>query len=132
IRQEKLNKPGKLSPEEVAMFQTHPAKGKRILEPIPFMADLIPGAFCHHESWDGNGYPQSLMGENIPLIGRIVAIADSYDAMTSDRAYRKAMPHETAISEIERCSGVQFDQRLVDVFLGAIDEFRESGQHLGH
>ncbi len=131
IRQEKLNKPGKLSPEEVAMFQTHPAKGKRILEPIPFMADLVPGAFCHHESWDGNGYPQALMGENIPLIGRIVAIADSYDAMTSDRAYRKAMPHDTAISEIERCSGVQFDHRLVDVFLVAIDEFRASGQHLG-
>jgi HD-GYP domain-containing protein (c-di-GMP phosphodiesterase class II) len=131
IRQEKLNKPGKLSPEEVAMFQTHPAKGKRILEPIPFMVDLVPGAFCHHESWDGNGYPQALMGENIPLIGRIVAIADSYDAMTSDRAYRKAMPHETAISEIERCSGVQFDHRLVDVFLVAIEEFRASGQHLG-
>ena len=83
IRYEKLNKPGKLTPEEVAMFRTHPAKGKRILEPIPSMAELIPGAWCHHENWDGSGYPRGLMGDNIPLIGRIVAIADTYDAMTS-------------------------------------------------
>ena len=64
------------------MFQTHPAKGKRILEPIPFMADLVPGAFCHHESWDGNGYPQALMGESIPLIGRIVATRNIATTMT--------------------------------------------------
>ena len=83
IRYEKLNKPGKLTPEEVAMFRTHPAKGKRILEPIPSMAELIPGAWCHHENWDGCGYPRGLIGDNIPLLGRIVAIADTYDAMTS-------------------------------------------------
>ncbi|MCU1279781.1 MAG: response regulator receiver modulated metal dependent phosphohydrolase, partial [bacterium] len=65
IRYEKLNKPGKLTPEEVAMFRTHPAKGKRILEPIPSMAELIPGAWCHHENWDGSGYPRGLIGENI-------------------------------------------------------------------
>ena len=124
IRNEKLNKPGKLTPEELAMFRTHPAKGKRILEPIPFMADLIPGALCHHEAWDGNGYPGALMGENIPLIGRIVAIADSYDAMTSDRSYRKAMPHDIAMSEIDRCSGSQYDERLVEVFQAAIEEHR--------
>src|SRR5258708_39204181 len=92
IRYEKLNKPGKLTPEEMAMFRTHPAKGKRILEPIPFMRDIIPGCWCHHESFDGGGYPQGLMGEHIPLLGRIVAVADTYDAMTSDRSYRTALP----------------------------------------
>jgi putative nucleotidyltransferase with HDIG domain len=131
IRSEKLNKPGKLTPEEVAMFRTHPAKGKRILEPIPFMEDLIPGAFCHHEAWDGCGYPQGLMGENIPLIGRIVAIADTYDAMTSDRSYRKAMPHDIAMGEIERCSGSQFDDRLVEVFVVAVEENRKVDRSAG-
>src|SRR6185436_6816765 len=109
VRNDKLNKPGKLTPEELAMFRTHPAKGKRILEPMPFMCELIPGAFCHHEHFDGGGYPQGLGGEEIPLVGRIVAIADTYDAMTSDRAYRKALTHEATMAEIERCSGSQFD-----------------------
>jgi response regulator RpfG family c-di-GMP phosphodiesterase len=125
IRYEKLNKPGKLTPEEVTMFRTHPAKGKRILEPIPFMRDLIPGCWCHHESFDGGGYPQGLMGEHIPLLGRIVAVADTYDAMTSDRSYRKALPHDIAVAELERCSGVQFDPAIVDVFLHRIEEYRK-------
>jgi len=125
IRYEKLNKPGKLTPEEVSMFRTHPAKGKRILEPIPFMRDIIPGCWCHHESFDGGGYPQGLMGENIPLLGRIVAVADTYDAMTSDRAYRKALPHDVAVAELERCSGAQFDPRVVKVFLHEIEQYRK-------
>jgi putative nucleotidyltransferase with HDIG domain len=125
IRYEKLNKPGKLTPEEVTMFRTHPAKGKRILEPIPFMQNLIPGCWCHHESYDGGGYPQGLMGENIPLIGRVVAVADAYDAMTSDRSYRKALPHDVAINELDRCSNVQFDPNIVDVFLRVITKFRK-------
>jgi HD-GYP domain-containing protein (c-di-GMP phosphodiesterase class II) len=125
IRYEKLNKPGKLTPEEVAMFRTHPAKGKRILEPIPFMRDIIPGCWCHHESFDGSGYPQALAGENIPLFGRIVAVADTYDAMTSDRAYRKALPHDVAIAELERCSGSQLDPRVVEVFLHEIEQYRK-------
>jgi HD-GYP domain-containing protein (c-di-GMP phosphodiesterase class II) len=120
IRYEKLNKPGKLTPEEVSMFRTHPAKGKRILEPIPFMRDIIPGCWCHHESFDGGGYPQGLMGENIPLLGRIVAVADTYDAMTSDRAYRKALPHEVAVAELERCAGAQFDPIVVGAFRAAM------------
>jgi HD-GYP domain-containing protein (c-di-GMP phosphodiesterase class II) len=125
IRYEKLNKPGKLTPEEVTMFRTHPAKGKRILEPIPFMRDLIPGCWCHHESFDGSGYPQGLAGENIPIFGRIVAVADTYDAMTSDRAYRKALPHDVAIAELERCSGSQLDPRVVTIFLHEIEQFRK-------
>jgi response regulator RpfG family c-di-GMP phosphodiesterase len=126
IRNDKLNKPGKLTPEELAMFRSHPAKGKRILEPIPFMRDIVPGCYCHHEAWDGSGYPQGLMSDNIPLIGRIVAIADAYDAMTSDRAYRKALPHEVACGELERCSAVQFDPEIVPVFLAQIEEYRKA------
>ena len=124
VRNDKLNKPGKLTPEELAMFRSHPAKGKRILEPIPFMRDIVPGCYCHHEAWDGSGYPQGLMGDHIPLIGRIVAVADAYDAMTSDRAYRKALPHEIACGELERCTGVQFDPEIVPLFLAQVEEFR--------
>jgi response regulator RpfG family c-di-GMP phosphodiesterase len=125
IRNDRLNKPGKLTPEELAMFRSHPAKGKRIIEPIPFMRDIVPGCYCHHEAWDGSGYPQGLMGGNIPLIGRIVAIADAYDAMTSDRAYRKALPHDIACGELERCSGTQFDPEIVEIFLAHIEEYRK-------
>jgi response regulator RpfG family c-di-GMP phosphodiesterase len=126
IRYEKLNKPGKLTPEEVAMFRTHPAKGKRILEPIPSMAELIPGAWCHHENWDGSGYPRGLLGDNIPLLGRIVAIADTYDAMTSDRSYRKALPHDVAVAELERCAGAQFDPDLVPQFIRMVEDHRKT------
>lgn len=131
IRSDKLNKPGKLTPEEVAMFRTHPAKGKRILEPIPTMIELIPGAWCHHENWDGSGYPRGLLNDNIPLLGRIVAIADTYDAMTSDRAYRKALPHEVAVAELERCAGAQFDGELTEVFLRKIEEHRNEQKKAG-
>jgi response regulator RpfG family c-di-GMP phosphodiesterase len=131
IRYEKLNKPGKLTPEEVAMFRTHPAKGKRILEPIPAMQGLIPGAWCHHENWDGSGYPRGLVGDNIPLLGRIVAIADTYDAMTSDRSYRKALPHEIAVAELERCAGAQFDPELVPIFIHELEEYRQEQRDLG-
>jgi len=115
----------------VTMFRTHPAKGKRILEPIPFMQNLIPGCWCHHESYDGGGYPQGLMGENIPLIGRVVAVADAYDAMTSDRSYRKALPHDVAINELDRCSNVQFDPNIVDVFLRVIAKYRKEAVTAG-
>ena len=124
IRSEKLNKPGKLTPEEMSMFRTHPAKGKRILEPIPSMVELIPGAWCHHENWDGSGYPRGLIGGNIPLLGRVVAIADCYDAMTSDRSYRKALPHDVAVAELERCAGAQFDPELVPMFTRVLEEHR--------
>jgi response regulator RpfG family c-di-GMP phosphodiesterase len=124
VRNDRLNKPGKLTPEELAMFRSHPAKGRRILEPIPFMRNIIPGCYCHHEAWDGSGYPQGLLGQNIPLVGRIVAVADAYDAMTSDRAYRKALPHEVACGELERCVGTQFDPEVAKVFLHQIEDYR--------
>jgi HD-GYP domain-containing protein (c-di-GMP phosphodiesterase class II) len=132
IRNDRLNKPGKLTPEELAMFRSHPAKGKRILEPIPFMRDLVPGCYCHHEAWDGSGYPQGLSSEKIPVIGRIVAVADAYDAMTTDRAYRKALPHVIACGEMERCSGTQFDPEIVRVFLSHIEEYRKAEALAGH
>ena len=131
IRYDKLNKAGKLTPEEMAMFRTHPAKGKRILEPIPFMTDLIDGAWCHHEAWDGSGYPRGLMHDGIPLLGRVVAIADAYDAMTSDRAYRKALPHEVALRELRRCAGSQFEPGIVDVFFRRIEEHRALSRTAG-
>ena len=132
VRYDMLNKPGKLTPEEVAVFRHHPEKGKRILEPVPCLHGLIDGCWCHHEWFDGGGYPRGLRGQNIPLVGRIVAIADAYDAMTSDRAYRRALSHEVAVGEIERCSGTQFDPELGDAFVKLVDawrlQMRERGQ----
>ena len=91
IRYEMLNKPGKLTPDEVKLFREHPEKGRRILAPIPCMQNVIDGCWCHHERFDGHGYPRGLCSHDIPIMGRIVAIADAYDAMTSDRAYRRAL-----------------------------------------
>jgi HD-GYP domain-containing protein (c-di-GMP phosphodiesterase class II) len=107
------------------MFKKHPTFGRDILEPIKFLQPLIPGVHLHHERWDSKGYPLGLGGNDIPLIARIVAVADTYDAMTSDRAYRRALPHEVAVAEIQRCSGTQFDLNVAYAFLEAIEEFRE-------
>ncbi len=131
VRYDMLNKPGKLTPEEVAVFRQHPEKGKRILEPVPCLHGLIDGCWCHHEWFDGGGYPPGLKGQNIPLVGRIVAIADAYDAMTSDRAYRRALSHEVAVSEIERCSGSQFDPELGDAFVKLIEAWRREMRERG-
>lgn len=126
-----INKPGKLTPEEIRKFREHPDKGKRILEPVPCMHGLINGCWCHHEWYDGGGYPRGLSGQNIPLDGRIVAIADAYDAMTSDRAYRRALPHAVAVAEIERCAGTQFDPELAEVFLRVIEQYRTDARERG-
>jgi response regulator RpfG family c-di-GMP phosphodiesterase len=131
VRYDMLNKPGKLTPEEVAVFRQHPEKGKRILEPVPCLHGLIDGCWCHHEWFDGGGYPRGLSGQNIPLVGRVVAIADAYDAMTSDRAYRRALPHEVAISEIERCAGTQFDPELADAFVKLLEAWRQGMRERG-
>lgn len=125
VRYDMLNKPGKLTTEEIAVFRQHPEKGKRILEPVPCLHGLIDGCWCHHEWWDGGGYPRGLSGHNIPLVGRIVAVADAYDAMTSDRAYRRALRHEVAMSEIERCAGTQFDPEIAGAFAKLITTWRK-------
>lgn len=120
-----LNKPGKLSQEEYEVFKKHPGYGKDILEPITFLHPLIPGVHLHHERWDGRGYPLGLKGRDIPLLARIIAVADTYDAMTSDRAYRKALPHEVAVAEILRCASSQFDPDCANEFAEAIETMRE-------
>jgi HD-GYP domain-containing protein (c-di-GMP phosphodiesterase class II) len=119
-----LNKPGKLTLEDYEAFKRHPPSGRDILEQIKFLQPLIPGVHLHHELWDVKGYPLGLGGNDIPLIARIVAVADTYDAMTSDRAYRRALPHEVTVAEIERCMGTQFDRNVAYPFLEAIEEFR--------
>jgi len=98
IRYEELNKPDKLTDEEYEMFKMHPVLGKRILEPISFLHDAIPIIVHHHEQWDGSGYPEGLRGENIPLGARVLAVADTFDAMTSDRPYRHAMTKQIAVT----------------------------------
>ncbi len=125
-----LNKPGKLTQDEYEIFKQHPDHGRDILQPIEFLHPLIPGVHLHHERWDGLGYPLGLQGNDVPLIARIIAVADTYDAMTSDRAYRKALAHDIAISEIDRCGGSQFDPDLAHGFLESIDVFREEGRSL--
>ena len=131
VRYDMLNKPGKLTAEEVRVFRQHPEKGKRILEPVPCLHGLIDGCWCHHEWWDGAGYPRGLAGQQIPLVGRVIAIADAYDAMTSDRAYRRALPHEVAVGEIDRCAGSQFDPELAALFVARLEEEREAAASRG-
>jgi response regulator RpfG family c-di-GMP phosphodiesterase len=126
-----LNKPGKLSSQEYEIFKKHPVYGRDILEPIKFLNPLIPGVHLHHERWDGRGYPLGLKGDDAPLMARIIAVADTYDAMTSDRAYRRALPHEIALAEIERCKGSQFDPALASAFMDGIDEFRDQRRRRG-
>ena len=117
VREAVLNKPGKLTDEEFADIVRHPETAVRILEPIPFFRPLLPAILHHHERFDGKGYPSRLVGKNIPLASRIMTIADTFDAMTSTRAYRKALPVADAIAEIRRCSGTQFDPDIVPAFL---------------
>ena len=126
-----LNKPGKLTTDEYEVFKKHPVYGRDILEPIKFLHPLIPGVHLHHERWDGRGYPLKLKGNTIPLIARIISVADTYDAMTSDRSYRRALPHEVAIAEIERCSASQFDPDIAATFTGTLEEYRDEQRDSG-
>jgi HD-GYP domain-containing protein (c-di-GMP phosphodiesterase class II) len=112
-----LCKPGKLTPQEYDLIKQHPEIGARILEDIRQMADLIPGVLYHHERWDGNGYPHRLAGEEIPMFGRLICLADSFDAMSSNRTYRGAMPLDRVIREVRDHAGAQFDPRLAQLFL---------------
>lgn len=114
-----LRKQGKLTEEEREHIRRHPSIGASILETIKQMRDIIPGILCHHERIDGKGYPQGLTGEHIPLAGKIVGLADSFDGMTSKRVYRDAMTIEEALGEIERGLGTQFDEKIGRVFLNS-------------
>lgn len=114
-----LTKPGRLTREEFDLLKKHPEIGQRILSRVRQIQDLVPGVLYHHERIDGRGYPHGVAGKAIPLFGRIICIADSFDAMTSNRTYRAALPIPMAISEIRRCSGSQFDPYLAERFLAA-------------
>ncbi len=114
VSEEILDKPMKLSPEEVAVMRSHPVKSDQILRPIRQLKDVLPAIRHHHEHYDGAGYPDGLSGEEIPYMARILAVADTVDAMASDRPYRAGMPMDVIISELRRCSVSQFDADVVD------------------
>ena len=116
-----LLKPGPLTKEEWKIMRTHPEIGKRLIENIPFLKGAVPIVYCHHERWDGNGYPSGLRAEEIPLGARIFAVVDAFDAMTFDRPYSKAVSFEAAKAEIVRCAGTHFDPPVVASFLKVPD-----------
>jgi len=115
-----LNKNSKLNDEEFAQIKKHPMIGVEIVLPYPALHGALPGIRHHHEKWDGNGYPDRISGLNIPLQARIIAICDTFDAMTEDRPYRKALTADMAVKELIRCSGTQFDPTLVPAFIYAL------------
>jgi diguanylate cyclase (GGDEF)-like protein/PAS domain S-box-containing protein len=115
-----LNKPGKLTENEWEEIKRHPEIGYRILNTVNDMSDMAKCILYHHERWDGKGYPKGLNGDEIPFFARIISIADAYDAMTSERSYRSALPEEVAIAELQKNAGIQFDTELVSVFIGKV------------
>ncbi len=140
VPREILVKPARLTEEEMAEMRRHPLYGLRFLgahpnETVPGLPQqLLPLIYdavgYHHEWWDGSGYPFGLRGEAAPLIARVTAICDAYDAITGTRAYRTGQPHEVACAELKRCSGTQFDPRLVDMFLAHEAEFTGLGRRV--
>lgn len=116
-----LLKDSKLTDDEYSEIKNHPSIGAHILCNATIFQDIIPIVKHHHERFDGRGYPSQLKGEDIPYMARIAAVADTFDAMTSKRTYRDAMPLETVRAEIERCSGTQFDPEIAKVFLDILD-----------
>ncbi|MCR5520322.1 MAG: response regulator [Lachnospiraceae bacterium] len=117
-----INKPAKLNDEEFELIKTHPVLGAKILGAIKEMPSLANGARWHHERYGGGGYPDNLKGEDIPIEARIIAVADSYDAMTSHRSYRAPLPQDIVRQEIEKGKGTQFDPRFADIMIHMIDE----------
>ena len=112
-----LRKPGRLTDEEFSVMRQHPSLGALIVGAMPGLEHLTDGVRYHHERWDGGGYPDGLTGEAIPLVGRLMAVADAFSAMTTSRPYRTAMTHEQALAEVERCLGTQFDPELGALFI---------------
>jgi ribonuclease P protein subunit RPR2 len=122
IPEDILRKNGSLSDPEWSVMREHPVIGAQIVAPIQFLGDAVDVIRHHHERFDGGGYPSGMKGEEIPLPARIFSVADSYDAMTSDRPYRTAMPVDRALEELRGGSGTQFDPDVVDAFLNLVDE----------
>ncbi|HET6349035.1 MAG TPA: HD domain-containing phosphohydrolase [Candidatus Krumholzibacteria bacterium] len=125
LRDDIINKPGPLTADEWVQMKAHPVVGAQIVEKMEFLSGAIHIVRHHHESYDGKGYPDGLAGENIPLIARIVTVADSFDAMTTDRPYRKALTIAEAMRRIEKSAGTQFDPHLAKVF---IEYMKEKGR----
>lgn len=121
-----LCKNGKLTDEEFLVMKSHPVRGEKIVINIKKLSIISEWVKSHHEKWDGTGYPDGLKGEDIPLAGRIIALADTYDAMTSTRPYRTALAHDVAINEIKRCLGTQFDPVLGEKFISLSDKIDEA------
>ena len=130
VREAILNKPGGLTSEEFREVEKHPEVATRILSPIPHFRNILPAILHHHERFDGKGYPGRIAGNTIPLDSRIMAIADTYDAMTSTRAYRPALTDKEATAEIRSCAGTQFDPELVAVFLSVKNNLKGNGDLL--
>lgn len=129
VPNEIINKPGKLTDEEFAIIKTHPGQGNDILAHIKSRPDLAIVAHWHHERIDGRGYPDKINGDEIPFLARIIAVADSYDAMTSNRSYRKYLPQEVVREEIVKNIGIKFDERAAKCMLEIMDEDAEYKLH---
>ena len=123
IPEEVLCKAVKLTPEEWRVMREHPDKGARMIEPLSFLSKERVLIRHHHERWDGKGYPDRLAGEEIPLLSRILCVADAFDAMTSTRSYRRRMTLETAVEQLKKSRGTQFDPKIVDLFLDCLDKY---------
>lgn len=117
VPEQVLCKRGKLTDEEFEQIKLHPVIGYNILKDIALLSDVLPGVRYHHERWAGGGYPEGLRGEEIPFVARLLAVADSFDAMSSDRSYRAAMPLPKVLEEIQRCAGTQFEPTLAERFV---------------
>ena len=122
IKEEILLKPGKLTDGEMGQMRHHPLIGANILKPVGFPWPITPIVRHHHERWDGDGYPAGLKGEEIPMLARILTVADAYEAMVADRPYRKGRTREEGIEELRSCSGSQFDPGLVEAFVAALED----------
>jgi putative nucleotidyltransferase with HDIG domain len=117
-----LRKPGPLTDEEWSVMRKHPEIGESMLKDIAFLSPVLPAVRHHHERWDGGGYPDGLTREDIPVTARVITVCDSFDAMTSDRPYRRAMRFQDAVAELKKNSGTQFDPDCVELFLRIVDE----------
>jgi len=131
IEEHILHKPGTLSNQERDIIKQHPQIGNRILSPVPFLSNVAAMILYHHEWYNGQGYLEGLSGEEIPIGARIIALIDSYDAMTSDRPYRKALDKKFAIEEIRRGAGVQFDPNVVEAFIRVLER-EDNGNGINH
>jgi HD-GYP domain-containing protein (c-di-GMP phosphodiesterase class II) len=120
-----LNKPGPLDPDEWEAMRAHPLLGVRIVSRMPFLGDAVDVIRSHHERWDGRGYPSGLRGGAIPMAARIFSVCDAFDAMTSDRPYRRALPLDHAVEEVRTGAGSQFDPAVVEAFLAIVPEVLE-------